>query len=667
MAKKTLDLPPLEMRAAFKPSSINEEARTVELVWTTGEKVLRSDWDGQFLEELSLDPAHVRMDRLTSGRAPLLANHDSQSLDSVLGVVETANIGSARVRFAKDDPAADAVFNKVKQGIITNVSVGYRIHKFEKLAGPKGEIPTYRAVDWQPYEISMVPAGADSAAQVRSTTVETNPCEIFTRGAPQEEQHQMADPTTPAPVDAVRTVDTKAIAAEAVKTERERSTGIRAAVRAARLEESLAEKMIADETSLDAARAAVLEEMAKRSDALAPAPHASGAPTVVVGEEDSEKFIRAASAALLTRFGQGSMLRAMADKKHSEFESMPKDNGGTFRSMRIAELARMFLGRNGVRTDSMSDAKIVERAMTFQRSGGENTAGDFAVVLENVMYKTLLGNYELADDTWKRFCDTDATADFRPSNRYRTGSFGTLAIVPEGAEFTNVAIPDGLKQSIAVDTKGRMIALSRQALVNDDMGALLDTVGKFGRAAGLSIESDVYALLNANSGLGYLPDGSTPFFTGANISTGAALSVSALDADRVQIAMQKDISANEYLNLAKFGEMTLLVPVTLGGQARLLNSNIYDPSTSSKFQVNNIVKGMFKDVVDSPRLSGTRRYIFTNPADAAAIKVAFLNGVQAPFMETKQGWRTDGAEWKLRLDYRAQWFDAKGALTNAGV
>jgi phage head maturation protease len=142
----TREIPRLEFRALVSPDTLNEEKRTVDVIWTTGARVLRGYFD-QFWEELSLDPKHVRMDRLNGG-APLLDSHDGYSLDGVIGVVESARLeegqGVATVRFAKaeDDPRADKIFRKVKDGIIRNVSVGYQINKMEKVAEERARSPS---------------------------------------------------------------------------------------------------------------------------------------------------------------------------------------------------------------------------------------------------------------------------------------------------------------------------------------------------------------------------------------------------------------------------------------------------------------------------------------------------------------------------------------------
>jgi hypothetical protein len=91
-ALQTTQLPPFAMRAAVSPDTFDAEKRTVDVVWTTGAKVLRGYFD-KLYEELSLDPKHVRMDRLNNG-APLLDTHSGYSLESVMGVVESGAPGN---------------------------------------------------------------------------------------------------------------------------------------------------------------------------------------------------------------------------------------------------------------------------------------------------------------------------------------------------------------------------------------------------------------------------------------------------------------------------------------------------------------------------------------------------------------------------------------------
>jgi hypothetical protein len=182
---RTVDVLPLAFRAEV--GSINPDARTVELVFSTGAAVDRMDyWTGKrYREVLSMKPAHVRLDRLNSG-APLLNAHSAWSLSDVLGVVErqSAKLEKAQavatVRFSKR-ASVDEIWQDVREGVIQCVSVGYRVHKFEEVTAD-GQIPTRTAIDWEPYEISMVPMPADVGAKVRAGDAKghTHPCVIVT-------------------------------------------------------------------------------------------------------------------------------------------------------------------------------------------------------------------------------------------------------------------------------------------------------------------------------------------------------------------------------------------------------------------------------------------------------------------------------------------------------
>ena len=352
-------------------------------------------------------------------------------------------------------------------------------------------------------------------------------------------------------------------------------------------------------------------------------------------------------------------LLARAGLRDGKGETIRVDASNPYRGMKLLDLARASLERAGVKTAGMNQMEIV--AAGFTQSGS-----DFPILLENTMNKTLQAAYAVAAQTWNRFCNTGSVSDFRAANRYRVGSLSNLDAVNELGEFKSKAIPDGEKSSITAATKGNIINLSRQAVINDDLGAFIGLANSIGRAAARTIESDVYALLALNGGLGpTMSDGFTLFHANhANITTGAAISMAALDADRVALASQKDVGGNDYLNLMAD---VLLMPLALGGTARGIIGAEYDPDTTGKLQKPNIVKNLVRDVVDTPRLTGTRRYLFANPSEAPVLEVAFLDGVQDPYLELQDGFDVDGARYKVRLDFGIAAIDYRGAVTNAGV
>lgn len=183
-------MPAFHREAAIDAASLNEEKRSFDIVWTAGAEVPRIDWwTGQrYIEVLEVNEKAIRMDRLESGRAPVLDSHSRWGLTSVIGVVEKGSIkidkGQARatVRMSAREEIAGLVAD-IRGGIIANVSPGYITHSYrEEMRDGK----MYRiATDWEPIELSFVPVGADpDAGTMRSAGAgagqqpETYPCVV---------------------------------------------------------------------------------------------------------------------------------------------------------------------------------------------------------------------------------------------------------------------------------------------------------------------------------------------------------------------------------------------------------------------------------------------------------------------------------------------------------
>jgi hypothetical protein len=652
----TRDMPKLSLRASFEPTTVDIERRTVEITWTTGARVLRRYYEPYF-EELSLDPSHVRMGRLQSGAAPLLNTHNSYRLTDVIGVIESATLekkrGTAVVRFDSGPEGEDA-FRKVREGILRNVSVGYTTYRMQKVEGGETTTPVYRAVDWEPAEISIVPIGADAGAVTRSGG-ESTPCEFI------EEDRDM-DPADVAPTITPTITPTPAVAQRsAVEIERERVLGIQRVGRALKRPEAEIASAIADGGSLESFRADAQDKFAVAETIQTDRRD----PRIEAGEDRRDKWMRGASAWIFQRAAVSGMIGDYARKSGQKIDLDP----GEFRGMRLLDLARQSLELSGVRTAGMLPMDLVSAALTTRTpSGVGQTTSDFPLFLENVLYKILLGQYNTTPDTWTRFCKTGTVSDFRASRRYRPGSFGALSPLNELGEFVNRPIPDGARETLTASTKGNIIGLSRQAIINDDMGAFQTLATMFGRSAKLTVELDVYALLALNAGLGPVMGDGIVMFNAAhnNITVGAALTAAALDVDRTAMQIQRDPSLNEILDLTP---AVLVIAAGLGGQARVINDSPFDPDNIANKAQNraNIAGKMFDDIVSTGRLTGTRRYLFADPGIAPCIEVAFLDGQMEPFMDMQEGFRSDGVEWKVRLDYGVAGIDWRGAVTNAGA
>ena len=150
---KTIALELLARDAFLRASSFDKGTNSIEATWSTGAAVTRRGPEGYYEEQLVMTPGAVRLERLNLG-APLLDSHNDGTLSTVIGSVipGSARIaggkGLARIALSTAPGDADNVA-KIRDGIIRNISVGYRAHKIE-IAEREGDVPIYNVVDWEP-------------------------------------------------------------------------------------------------------------------------------------------------------------------------------------------------------------------------------------------------------------------------------------------------------------------------------------------------------------------------------------------------------------------------------------------------------------------------------------------------------------------------------------
>lgn len=637
-------MPPQLREAELQPTSFDSEARTIELQWTAGTRVRRYDWwnDTYYWEELVVDEAACNMERLSSGAAPVLDSHNTWGIGSQMGVVDRAwlsnGAGHAIIRLSGREELAGVIAD-IGAGIIRNISVGYTVQRYEiERAVNPGDLPIYRAVEWTPSEISFVTVPADPAAGTRSNQpAQGTPC-VFTRSASSQE-HTMPQPAARAAESAVQQepinntpAPVAPAAAQAPEGDTRAADIVELATRHGQTEHAAG--WIRAGHSVDHVRGLILTTLEQRDAAAG-----GNINRISVTEDELDLQRSAVTHALLHR-------AQVIDPATKRIFALTGDN--PVRGLTLMDLARRSLERCGVRTDGMAKLELVGRA--FTQSGS-----DFPVLLESTMHKALQAAYAVAPDTWSRWCVTGTVSDFREHSRYRVGSIGNLDKLTESGEFKNKKIPDGEKATITAGTKGNTINLTRQAIINDDLGAFLGLATAFGRAAKRTIEADAYAFLASNPKL----DSNKTLFHAdhGNILAAAVPSVASVDAMRVQLAQQMDVGGNDVLDLSP---ALWLGPTKYGSAARVTNKAEYDPDAEGKLQRPNAVQGLFRDIVDTARIKDDKWYLFADPNDCPAIEVAFLDGITEPFLDYEEGFTVDGVRWKARLDFGIAALDYRG-------
>ncbi len=447
------------------------------------------------------------------------------------------------------------------------------------------------------------------------------------------------DSTMPKKIDGKDTTveNAEAIAAKATKdalaNEAQRCLDIRGVFEPHKTEHSdVLDACLVDQTiTADGARKALLDAMGANATP-------SGPTHVSVKEDASDKFRAAAQAGLEIRMG------AKDDAKNE------------FRSYTLVDLARKSLEINGMNTAGMTKMQVVGAAFTHSTS-------DFPYLLENSLGKELQRAYGTFAETWRRIATVGSVPDFKVNPRIRMGSFNSLDTVLEGGEFTHGTIGEE-KETIQALTKGKLISLTRQAIINDDLNGFMRIAGLMGRAAARTIGNDVYSVITANAAMA---DGTAIFHADhSNLAgTGAAPTVATVGAARSAMRLQQDLNSNDYLDIQP---SIILGPVALEDTLKVLMASETNPANANS-KVPNAVRNA-AEVVTDPRLdanSTTAWYLIANPELVPLVEVAFLDGNETPYLESKNGFTIDGVEWKVRLDYGTDSMDHRGGYKNAGA
>jgi len=411
-------------------------------------------------------------------------------------------------------------------------------------------------------------------------------------------------------------------------------------------------KIVLASTSHEAAKDALITAMAAAQNAGKPG--AGGNATVTV--EASQKFVAGVTSAILAKI---PMLRTKKGKlpegaEHNEFSAY---------SMR--ELARMSLEIRGMRNIPRDPMQMIASAFAPVFMAGAASTSDFANILANIANKSLLKGYEEAPETFQVWTGTGILTDFKPAKAVDLGLFPSLSQVDEGAEYSYASMSDrGVTRMLA--TYGKMFPITRQAVINDDLSAFTKIPAKMGNAAKRTIGNLVYAVLTSNANA---PDGVALFHaaTHKNLATGggSAISATSLDAGRAAMGRQTDPdNIKQGLNISP---AYCLVPKTLQGTANQIFASQAEPGQENPAVANRVAN--MAEVVAESRLdvaSTAAWYLAANPNQYDTLDVEYLNGVQAPVLEQREGWNVDGLEFKVRIDAGVTLKDFRGFYKGAG-
>lgn len=620
----------------------------LQFPFSSEEPYVRADWwtDERWTEVLGHRAEEADLTRLNAGAAVLLNHgHGGTNGAALRSVGKTVRAwiengrGYVEVKMSRR-AGMEPLLQDIEDGLIPGVSVGYRI--LEKKLTQKNEAgpDEYRVTRWQPMEVTLCDVPADATVGIgRSITTNEEIKNMklkdnAERVADDSEADTATAPTpTPEKKHEPSSINPEALRSEILATERKRMSEIRKLVRSVKLDDALSDDMIERGINVDDARKEVLEQLANRSESQ---PITSRADIHTIRDE--------------TETRREMMTEALL---HRSDPSRPLPDGARqFVGLSLIELARDSLADKGVSTRGLDRMQVATRA--FQ------STSDFPDILANVANKSLRQAYESAPRTFTPWARQTSAADFKPINRAALSDAPALETVTENGEFKRGAITDG-KETYQLVTVGKILGLTRQAIINDDLSAFTRLPAMFASAAA-NYESDtVYSILTANANLA---DGVALFHnTHANLTgTGTVISVDSLGVARSMMRKQKTPKGNVMNLLPRF----MIVPSALETVAAQFVSQAYVASQSS--HINPFAGAL--EVISEARLdasSATAWYLAADNGTIDTVEYCYLEGNNGVYLETRQGFDVDGMEIKARLDFAAKAIDYRGLYKNNGT
>lgn len=707
--RRDLSTRSIQLRAA----TLNEEQRSVEAVIATEEPT--EVWDrrsGEIIDEILLvDRADL------PGQLPLLANHARWSLDDVLGSIRNlrreppAIIG--RLFFAGDE-ASERAWQKVRQGHITDVSVGYRVLEATEIQAGQSAVVAGKtftagrrtmrvATNWAAKEGSLVPIGADQAAKIR-------------------EDHSFQSLGVSAMDKSLRAylesigLNKDASEAEAkafdAGLDAEQRAAADAAIRspAAPPAAPPAEPPAAPPDADEAARRAIADERLRvrqitelagedvpetvRNQAISdgwPLPQASQAFLAAI------RAVRQAGPAIhshsverdanVRTLGLGLVMRTRSDverwavRNHVANWEQLADQAERFRSLSLVDICRHAVALDGCSVPSDRNETI--RAAV--------SGGTLSGIFTTSVNASLMAAWEEEVDTTQGWVEEVDVADFKTQTAVDYEGRAGLQILPRGTTAQHMAPSDGTV-TYSIDRYAKQFVIDEQDIIDDSLDALTRMPADLGAAARRLRPDLVYSILLDNPTMGDTGElfNATALTTAgghANLTT-AVLGTTGLQAAIVAMANQyigtgrNKIALNIRPAYLVVPQDLLFTAMGLMQSPAIIAAGLAATNAFTNFPSANVLAGMLQVRADArigaagvtdPKSGTAHTGLSTNwfitAQPGKTIRVAYVRGSgRAPqlrsFILDKGQW---GVGWDVKMDVGAKEMAFAGLHKSTGA
>ncbi len=439
----------------------------------------------------------------------------------------------------------------------------------------------------------------------------------------------------------------KEIQDAATQDERRRAQEIRKACRIAKVGDEFADSLIDEGLPLAAAMEKVFAKMEQDNPPL-------GAGRIESGRTEMEKFKGAAVDGLLMRAG------VQVEK--------PTPGAEQLRGNEISSIVRESLHRANVDV-SMLNSRMAVADFVFRSRQASMTTSDFPEIFRDAADKVLQRRYREAPATWRAWCNLTTTSDFKNKYVAALSEGPDLKKVKQAEEYTYGAFLDK-GESYYPEKYGRLIKLTWEMMVNDDLGAFIREAAFIGNAAARLESKLVYDLLisgSSNHGP-TMSDSEQLFEAGTHknlLTSGRAITAENLDAARQLMRGQTSMQGNyldiepRFLLVSPKNEMVTDVLLTSAGAV----------DDHKHAGVTNPMRGKFTSIVE-PRISGINSglawYLIADPNQIDTFECAHLTGHQGPDISEREGFETDSIEWKVRHVFGVGAIEYRSMVMNDG-
>jgi|GEM_PF-315933 len=432
-------------------------------------------------------------------------------------------------------------------------------------------------------------------------------------------------------------------AKEAAQAEKRRIADIRDSVRIAGLDDSLAEEMINEDYSLEQARERIFNKMKETNPPV-------GAGRISAGQDERDKLRRAMSDGLCMRAG----LRV----------EEPAAGAREFRAATMQHCIIECLSRAGEDTRNLRSPKQIAQAYLKYARRAELSTDDFGSIMLDVQNKTLQQAYSEAPRTFLPLRNVVGASDFKEQYGVALSEAPDLDMLSEHEEYKSADFKDK-QESYKVKKYGKIVYLTLEMIVNDDLRAFTRVPQLFGAAAARKESDVVWSLIINNPVMN--EDGKALFHADHNnyeTSDVGPVTSDRLAAGRAMMRKQTGMQGAKLNLMPRF----VIVPAAQETDAEILIRSATLPEDQKPSGTYNWAQNLVP--IAEARLdddSTNAWYLAASPNQIDMIEMAYLDGEEEPYTEDETEFERDAVGYKVRHIFGAGVMDFRGLFKNAGA